>query len=304
VTAVLIALCAGAGIGLFVTGLPPLDRSRRLRRRVEPYLIGLRGRPSGLLGPGAGGRSPVGSWIDTRLNTVRPGAGAAMAERLAAAGRRRSVAEFRVEQLTYGVAAGVTATAALIAAGDAMHVSVDSFGLLVFSLIAFACGWFGRDWLLGRTIGVRKSEMQEELPTAIDLVTLSIMAGESVPAAFERVARVMGGGIGREFKAVIADVHAGASAIDALESLKNRLPDYGVVRFVDALCTGIERGAPLADVLRAQADDAREARRRRLMELGGRREVVMLLPVVFLIMPVVVVFALLPGLVSLDLLVP
>ncbi len=41
-----------------------------------------------------------------------------------------------------------------------------------------------------------------------------------------------------------------------------------------------------------------------LLEMGGRREVLMLVPVVFLIMPVVVVFALLPGLVSLELLVP
>jgi len=56
--------------------------------------------------------------------------------------------------------------------------------------------------------------------------------------------------------------------------------------------------------LRAQADDGREARRRLLLEMGGRREVLMLVPVVFLIMPVVVLFALLPGLVSLELLVP
>ncbi|MFN2388126.1 MAG: pilus assembly protein TadB, partial [Actinomycetota bacterium] len=40
-----------------------------------------------------------------------------------------------------------------------------------------------------------------------------------------------------------------------------------------------------------------------LLETAGRREVLMLVPVVFLIMPVVVVFALYPGIVSLDLLV-
>jgi tight adherence protein C len=57
-------------------------------------------------------------------------------------------------------------------------------------------------------------------------------------------------------------------------------------------------------VLRAQADDVRESRRRELIELGGKREVLMLVPVVFLIMPVVVMYALLPGLVSLNLIVP
>lgn len=36
------------------------------------------------------------------------------------------------------------------------------------------------------------------------------------------------------------------------------------------------------------------------MEEGGRREIAMLVPVVFLILPVTVMFALYPGLVALD----
>lgn len=302
--ALMIAIVAAAGVGIFVSGLPPLRQSGRLRRRVEPYLTGLRGHPSNLLAVGSPPGNPIGGWIDARLRSLSPRAGRELRDRLVASGRNRSVSEFRVEQLTWAVTSGLVASTALVALSRLFGVEVDGLGLLFFSLIACALGWLGRDWMLGRAIGGRKSAMQQELPTAIDLVTLSIMAGESVPAAFERVGRVVGGAIGQEFRSVIADVRAGSSAVDALESLKNRLPDYAIVRFVDALCTGIERGAPLADVLRAQADDARESRRRQLMELGGKREIVMLLPVVFLIMPVVVIFALLPGLVSLDLLVP
>jgi tight adherence protein C len=76
-----------------------------------------------------------------------------------------------------------------------------------------------------------------------------------------------------------------------------------MARFLDALISGIEKGSPLADILRAQADDARQARGRELLESAGRKEVLMLVPVVFLIMPVVVVYALFPGLASLDLFV-
>lgn len=183
-------------------------------------------------------------------------------------------------------------------------VGVNFAALPALGLISFASGFAARDWWLGKQVEERRSVLQEELPTAIDLVTLSIMAGESVPASFTRVARVMHSEMGAELRRVVADMRAGAPIVEALEELKDRIPDYGAVRFVDALCTGIERGAPLADVLRAQADDGREARRRRLIELGGQREVLMLVPVVFLIMPVVIVFALLPGFVSLDLLVP
>jgi tight adherence protein C len=64
----------------------------------------------------------------------------------------------------------------------------------------------------------------------------------------------------------------------------------------------MDRGTPLADILRAHAAQARDQQKRRLIETGSRREVHMLLPVVFLILPVVVLFVLYPGLVSLSLL--
>jgi tight adherence protein C len=63
----------------------------------------------------------------------------------------------------------------------------------------------------------------------------------------------------------------------------------------------IERGSPLADVLRAQATDAREAGKRALLELGGKKEIAMMVPVVFLILPVTVLFALFPGFFALNL---
>jgi tight adherence protein C len=183
-------------------------------------------------------------------------------------------------------------------------IAVDLRGLPLLAVTAFVAGFLARDWWLTRQTAARRAVTAEELPVALDLITLAIMSGESIPAAFARVADVLGGGMGGELRRTVADVRAGAPLVDALEAMKNRLPDYSVVRFVDAVCTGIERGAPLADVLRNQADDAREARRRTLLEMGGRREILMLLPVVFLILPVVVAIALLPGLVSLDLLVP
>jgi tight adherence protein C len=76
-----------------------------------------------------------------------------------------------------------------------------------------------------------------------------------------------------------------------------------VERFVDALVLAMERGTPLADLLRAQAADARAAQARRLMESAGRKDVSMLIPVVFLILPTVVLIALFPGFRSLHLFV-
>jgi tight adherence protein C len=77
-----------------------------------------------------------------------------------------------------------------------------------------------------------------------------------------------------------------------------------LVRFVDGMAIAVERGTPLADVLRAQAGDAREEARRALLESGGRKEIAMLVPVVFFVLPVTVVFALFPGFYGLRLAVP
>ena len=58
----------------------------------------------------------------------------------------------------------------------------------------------------------------------------------------------------------------------------------------------IERGTPLAEVLRAQAQDVRDNAKRDLMEVAGKKEIAMLAPVVFFILPLTVIFAVFPGL--------
>ena len=62
------------------------------------------------------------------------------------------------------------------------------------------------------------------------------------------------------------------------------------------LVVAVERGTPLAEVLRAQAQDVREEGRRLIMEAGGKKEIVMMVPVVFGVLPVTILFAMFPGL--------
>ena len=68
-----------------------------------------------------------------------------------------------------------------------------------------------------------------------------------------------------------------------------------LARFVDGIVIAVERGTPFADVLRAQAQDVREAGRRLVMEAGGKKEIAMMVPVVFLVLPITVLFAVYPG---------
>lgn len=142
--------------------------------------------------------------------------------------------------------------------------------------------------------------MAREFPTIADLLALAISAGEGPIAAMERVARTSQGELSRELAIAVSEIRAGASLEDALINLGTRSPLDSLSRFAETIAVALERGTPLADVMRAQAQDARELSKRTLMESAGRREVYMLLPVVFLLMPLVIVFAVFPGITALQ----
>jgi len=82
--------------------------------------------------------------------------------------------------------------------------------------------------------------------------------------------------------------------------LRDRTRLEPLARFLDGMAVAIERGTPLADVLRAQAADVRALSKRQLLESGGRKEIAMMVPVVFLVLPITILFALYPGLLAIT----
>ena len=136
------------------------------------------------------------------------------------------------------------------------------------------------------------------------LTGISVHEGDdlarSLPAALDRVASLSHSDLGDELARAVADIRLGAPSVRALTDLAARNDSPALSRLCQTLSTAIGRGSPLAAVLHDQARDIREASRQRLMEEGGKREIAMLFPVVFLILPVTVLFALYPGLMALD----
>jgi tight adherence protein C len=114
------------------------------------------------------------------------------------------------------------------------------------------------------------------------------------------VCRLTGGELARDLGAALAQARAGTPITRALTEVAERTTLEPFARFVQGLVVAIERGTPLAGVLRAQAIDVREIGKRALLEAGGRKEIAMMVPVVFLVLPVTVLFALYPGLLTLT----
>lgn len=300
-----LGLLLGLGLALLILD-NPWTRRRDLAARVDPYLRRGTGRSrllaTGTSPTGTGSilRVLVGPLTDRTIGLLErlTGNAAQLERRLRLAGRRGSVEGFRVEQVVWGIGGGVAGFAVALAAVTLRGAS-PLLGLAVI-LLGVIGGVVARDYLLSTAISRRSARMAREFPTVADLLALAVAAGEGPVAAMERVARTSRGALPSEFAATVAEIRAGATVSQALLSLGDRTPLDALGRFGEGVAVAIERGTPLADVLRAQAQDAREASKRDLMELAGRREIAMMIPVVFFILPLVIVFAVFPGIAVLN----
>lgn len=299
----------GGGVGLWlVLGRLPWLRRPSLDARLAPYVGQVR--PSRLLPePVAVGSGPLRTlerllapvmadairWVE-RI-TGGPGT---VRRRLEQLGNSATVEQFRAEQVVWGVLGALAGGGTGLLAGLGGR-SLPAVPVVALVVIGALTGVLGRDQWLSAQVRRREHLMLEEFPTVAELLALAVGAGEGAVGALERVSRTCDGELSAELRRTLADARAGATLVQALEGLAARTSLTSLARFVDGVAVAVERGTPLGDVLRAQAQDVRELGRRRLIEAGGRKEIFMMIPVVFLVLPVTVLFAVFPGLAVLEL---
>lgn len=295
---VLLGVALATGLILVLAGLPALRRID-LDARLGPYLCDA-APPSRLLS--APPRSPLPVLARVAAPGVRDaaramervlGGSSSVRRRLERAGRPPDVEGFRAAQVLWA-AVGLLAGGVL---AGLLHWRRSSAPVALAALVvAFGlAGVAGRDWWLTRQAEAREGRMLAELPTVAEVLALAVAAGEGPLPALERVCRLSSGELAKELWRSLADARAGAPVPLALQGLADRTGLLPLARFVDGVVVAVERGTPLADVLRAQAADVREAGQRALMEAAGKKEIAMMIPVVFLVLPVTVVFAVYPG---------
>ena len=202
--------------------------------------------------------------------------------------------DFRIKQYGYCSAGNVLSFVSMYVFS---HSFVLSFfiSILVLILIAYLI-----DRELTQDIKKRREIIESEFPAVIEMLTLSISAGETPMSAIVRIADSADGQLSREFQIVVADVRAGVSLNETLDAMGRRVKSVMIRRFVDALVTATMRGAPLVEVLSRHAVEARANQRNRVMGAAGKAEISMMIPVVFLILPISILFALWPSLTNLN----
>jgi len=296
--------------GLLLVGARVLALRRpRLETRVLPYLRDL---PQLARPPLTGRTSPTtsaargvfGPLLRTAAGGVERvlGGAASVRRRLERAGLEATVPEFRVQQVVWGLVA--FALAAAYSLLKALTHPGGAVSAVLLCITAFAVGVLARDQHLTSQVKQRERRILAEFPTVAELLALAVAAGESPVAALDRVVRRSGGELSADLARVLAEVRTGEPVATAFDRLAVTTGLPLVARFAQGIAVAVERGTPLADVLHAQAADVREAGRRELIEVAARREVAMMVPVVFLVLPITILFAFWPGVVGLSLTTP
>ncbi len=298
-----------AGLLLVLARLRVIGRPQ-LALRVLPYVRDLPqvGRTPALRvassSPTTAAAGVFGPVLRSAADTVERvlGGAASVRRRLERAALDTSVHEFRVEQVVWGLVAF-----ALAAAYGVLRALADPRGALVSAglcLVAFVLGVLARDTHLSNQVKARERRILAEFPTVAELLALAVAAGESPVGALDRVVHRSGGALSADLARVLADVRTGEPVGAAFDRMAAATGLPLVARFAQGVAVAVERGTPLAQVLHAQAADVREAGRRELIEVAARKEVLMMVPVVFLVLPVTVLFAFWPGVIGLHLTTP
>ena len=299
-------LGAGIGLGLLlVVSRVLVLRRPQLALRVLPYVRDL---PQAAGVPPQRHTSALRALVTPTLRSAADtlsrvlGGNASIRRRLERADLPLTVQDFRIEQVLWGLGAfGVAAAASLMVALRAPDRTVP---LLVLCAVASVTGVLMRENRLSAQVAEREGRILVEFPTVAELLALAVGAGEGPVAALDRVVSRSRGELSGELAVVLADIRTGSPVTAALDALARRSGLPVVSRFAEGMAVAIERGTPLSGVLHAQATDVREAGRRALIESGARKEIAMMVPVVFLVLPVTVMFAFWPGVVGLRLVTP
>jgi tight adherence protein C len=289
--AVLLGTVLGVGVCLLFS-LAPRVSAPSLSRRIAPYIrdvvdpLGLGPVPS----PVPTLREALGR-IPARFVRLLGGA-ENLTRRLERAGWSIDATRFRSRQLAWGLGG--------LAVGGVVVVAVALAGTLtppvaIVPAVVAATAVIGYDARLGWAATARARRIDEELPTVLDFLALCLAAGEGILDSLRRVGEIGSGELTTEIRRTVLAVGTGEQLSTALTELGKRVDVPALSRALDQVVAALERGAPLAQVLQAQAADAREDAKRVLIEQAGRKEILMLIPLVFLILPLSVLYAVFPG---------
>lgn len=232
-----------------------------------------------------------------RIGSILPPSsdlGSPVRRRLIAAGYREPDAL----QAFFGIKAVCAFSAALIFFVIGQRMDADAVTALVFALAGAGIGYMVPERGLKAMESKRQQRLRQALPAALDLLVLSLEAGQALDSAMldtSRELRQVYPDLSEELSLAHLEMRAGQSRAEVLARLAQRTGDAEVKKLTNLLLDGDRFGASLGPALRNHAKYTRTRRRQMAQERARKTSVKLVFPVFFLIFPCVLLVTLGPA---------
>ena len=197
-----------------------------------------------------------------------------------------------------GVKGFVGLLAAVLASSLLNLLTSDSLLTVGGLLGGVILGFVVPDFYLNSRAGGRGTAILDQLPDALDLLTISVEAGLGFDAAIVKVTEKMKGPLTDEFKRAASEQRVGKSRQEALRGISERVDVKELQNFISAIIQADQLGVSMSKVLRIQSETLRTERRQRAEEKAARAPILIMLPTVGCIFPSLFIVILAPAALS------
>lgn len=151
-------------------------------------------------------------------------------------------------------------------------------------------GFFYPDiWVRGK-ISSRQKEIISAMPFAVDMLALSVEAGLDFMAAMTKVVeKAKATALSEEFELLLKETKVGASRAEALRNMAWRIDLIQISSFCATLIAADSVGASIGPILKALSAEIRQKRSSDVEKAGATAATKILFPMLFLIVPAVLI---------------
>jgi tight adherence protein C len=171
----------------------------------------------------------------------------------------------------------------------------------MFGIAGAIIGYLLPGYIVARRIRLRKKQIQNGLPDALDLLIVSLEAGLGMDQAILKCSEelvIAYPALSHELQLVNTETRAGKPRVEALKNFARRT-QVDDVRALVAMLVQTERfGTSVAQALRTHAEESRVKRRQRAEERAAKLSVKLIFPLVFFLLPAFFVVAVGPGIIK------
>lgn len=163
------------------------------------------------------------------------------------------------------------------------------WSLSLIPIVGFVGYYYPNIWMNGK-IESRRSEIVANMPFGVDMLALSVEAGLDFIAAMAKVnEKAKPNALSEEFEIVIKEIRIGASRAEALRGMAWRVDMIQISSFCATLIAADSVGASIGPILKALAVEIRQKKSAEVEKAGATAATKILFPMMFLIIPSVLV---------------